>query len=495
MLQKLRKTALIALLIALSLAFAACVSDASPAQAEEDAEAVSAVSAVSAASEAGEAQAAGTGWSIGLKGIREDALWESVFEDSKKHASHYREVTVESKGVKLSYQGMPLWLAVAMIDGPDAKHAYRFDKELWEAGYDLTLIAKDGYSATFNTKDVAPDALLIADSENGKAIAPMTVGNAPKNLWVRDLVRIDTTLAPSALEKAAASFRLELDINGAAASFSLKELESLAIYKEARGAYTTSAGTRYEGVYGGVKLLDLLKSYADLAANDSITFVAMDGYEMSYPGKQLMDNKDGDWLLAFKLDGEYLEKDPGYVRTIKVGPGTPNIEGHLSVRMVKKIVVKQKDFVDFSLSVKGKASLDLDRGTIQSCVSCHTRTVTFERKDIVAEYTGFPLWLLMGYVDDPEYMPHRQDKSILPYDDKAALAGYSIELKAADGFSISVDSRSIHRNNDIIIAMYKAGEKLPADEAPLVLVWDRKAARLPENLKNIKQIASVEARF
>jgi hypothetical protein len=323
----------------------------------------------------------------------------------------------------------------------------------------------------------------------------MTVGNSPKNLWVRDLARIETSLAPSALEKAAASFRLDLDINGATASFSLKELESLDIYKEARGAYTTSAGTRYEGVYGGVKLLDLLNGYAELAANDSITFVAMDGYEMSYPGKQLMDNKDGDWLLAFKLDGEYLEKDPGYIRTIKVGPSTPNIEGHLSVRMVKKIVVKQKDFVDFSLSVKGKASIELDRGTIQSCVSCHTRTVTFERKGVVAEYTGFPLWLLMGYVDDPKFMPHKQDASILPYDDKAALAGYAIEMKAADGFSISVDSQSIHRNNDIIIALYKAGEKLPAEEAPLVLVWDRNAAKLPENLKNIKQIASVEARF
>lgn len=489
MLKKLRKSALVAILIALSLAFAACVSDASPLEAEEEPEAVSAVSGAT------EAAAEGTGWSISLKGIREDTLWQSTFEDSKKHASHYAETTVESKGVKLSYKGMPLWLAVAMIDGPDAEHAYRFDKELWAAGYDITLIAKDGYSATVNTKDLAPDALLIADSENGKAIAPMTVGNSPKNLWVRDLARIETSLAPSALEKAAASFRLDLDINGATASFSLKELESLDIYKEARGAYTTSAGTRYEGVYGGVKLLELLNGYAELAANDSVTFVAMDGYEMSYPGKQLMDNKDGDWLLAFKLDGEYLEKDPGYIRTIKVGPSTPNIEGHLSVRMVKKIVVKQKDFVDFSLSVKGKASIELDRGTIQSCVSCHTRTVTFERKGVVAEYTGFPLWLLMGYVDDPKFMPHKQDASILPYDDKAALAGYTIEMKAADGFSISVDSQSIHRNNDIIIAMYKAGKKLPAEEAPLVLVWDRNAAKLPENLKNIKQIASVEARF
>lgn len=132
---------------------------------------------------------------------------------------------------------------------------------------------------------------------------------------------------------------------------------------------------------------------------------------------------------------------------------------------------------------------------MQSCVSCHTRTVTFERKGAVAEYTGFPLWLLLAYLDDPAYAPHRQDTSILSYDEKAALAGYAVTVKAADGYSITLNSKDINRRDDLIIAMYKGGEKLPAEEAPLVLVWDRSATALPETLRNVKMISSVEAGF
>lgn len=438
---------------------------------------------------------AGSGWYIELKGIREDRLWQSDYEAARQHGSHYVSKTGDKKGVPAQYRGLPLRMAIAMIDGNDATHAWMFDRELWAAGYDITLIAADGYSATFSTLDIEPDALIIADSEDGVAIAPMIVGDSPKNLWVKNLSSIETSLAPSMLAKAAADFMLDLDINGTTASFSLAELETLDFYMEASGAYTTSAGTRYEGVYGGIRLLDLLKVYTEVAADDKITFVAMDSYEMSYPGSRILDNTDGDWLLAFKLDGEYLPKDPGYIRTIKVGPQTPNIEGHLSVRMVKKIVLKQKEYVEFSLKLSGRKDWVLDRGTIQSCVSCHRQTVSFEQKGTVNEYTGFALWLLMGYVDHPQHAPHHQDKSIEAYDEQAALTGYSIDITAADGFMITLDSREVNRNNDIIIAMYKNGEKLPDNEAPLTLVWDRNAALVPAGAKSVRMIEAVGARF
>ncbi len=438
---------------------------------------------------------ANTGWSIQLKGIRDQLLWESFYNEAKTHASHYVKKTVDKKGVATVYEGMPLRLIIAMIDGKDAEHAWNFDKELWAAGYDVTLTASDGYSATFNTKDLAADALILADRENGTPIKAMIVGDSPKNLWVKDLAAITTSLSPNLLSKAAADFSLELSINGAQAVFSLKELEKLPIYMESRGAYTTSAGTRYEGVYGGVRLHDLVKTYAEISPTDSITFVAMDGYEMTYPGSRILDKSEGDWLLAFKLDGDYLPKDPGYLRTILVGPKTPNIDGHLSVRMVKKIVVKQKDFADFTLSMMGKMNASLDRSTIQSCVSCHRKSVTFERKGISAEYTGVPLWLLMGYVDDLKYAPHKQDTAIKTYDDAAAAAGYTIAIKAADGYTVSLDSKFVNRNSNLIVAMYKNGEKLPPEEAPLVLVWDKSMAGVPETLKNVKMISSVAASF
>ena len=101
----------------------------------------------------------------------------------------------------------------------------------------------------------------------------------------------------------------------------------------------------------------------------------------------------------------------------------------------------------------------------------------------------------MGYVDDPIYAPHRQDSSIQPYDEAAALAGYVIDVKASDGFSVKLDSRFVNRNGQLILALYKNGVNLPPEEAPLVLVWDKGMSPVPETLKNVKMISSVAVHF
>jgi hypothetical protein len=432
-------------------------------------------------------------WSIALAGTRADSLVASYYEKLFNAGAVKRQV--EKKGVKYEYRGLPLWKIVAMVDGPDSVPPYAFDEAKWKAGYDITLVAKDGYAATFSTKDIAPDALILACEENGKWGSPQTVGDSPKNLWVRDIASIETSLAPASAATGAEAFSIDLDINGTKVSYSLDELRSSDLYMEAPGSYTTSAGTKYTNVYGGVKLRTLVERFAKLSDKDSLSFVAMDGYEMTYPGSLVMDESDGTWLLAFTMDGEALPKDPGYVRTIKVGAGKPNIDGHLSVRMVRKIVVRQKDFKDFKIALSGKMSQEMDRSTIQSCVSCHGKTVTFERKGIVATYTGFPAWLLLGYVDDPKNAPHRQDKSIPAYESLLARAGYLVDFVASDGFAVTVNAKDMDRNDDLIVAMYKNGEILGVDEFPLALVWDRNAALVPAGIKNVKMLKAVKARF
>ena len=51
----------------------------------------------------------------------------------------------------------------------------------------------------------------------------------------------------------------------------------------------------------------------DVSKDDSITFIAMDSYEMAYPGSRILDEADGLWILAFRMDGDYLPKDPGFI--------------------------------------------------------------------------------------------------------------------------------------------------------------------------------------
>ena len=431
-------------------------------------------------------------WSVALSGVRKDSMGVSYYE--KLFNSGAVSKTVEKKGVKTTYKGVPLSRALAMVDGADSGPAYVFDEALWKKGYDVTLVAKDGYAATFSTKDLAPDALIIAIWADGKWIDPMTVGDGPSKLWVKDLASVETSLAPNPA-LAAEAFSIELEVGGAKHSFGLDELEASNLYMEGTGSYTTSAGTKYTNVYGGARMLDLIERYTKLAPEDSVTFVAMDGYEMTYPGSQVLDQKDGTWLLAFKMDGERIPKDPGYVRTIKVGPANPNIDGHTSVRMMKRMVVKQKDFKAFTLKLEGKAAWELDSATVQSCVSCHKKTVAFEQKGKTSTYTGFPAWLALGYVDDPKYAPHKQDKSIPAYESALAKAGYKVRFEAADGFSVTLDSRELDCNDEVILAMYKDDAKLPDNEFPLVLAWDRAAKLVPAGIKGVRSVVALRAQF
>ena len=433
-------------------------------------------------------------WSIALLGVREDVLESDRFEEAKAHGSHYVQMQLERKGQTKTYSGMPLYLIAAVVDGSDSSHPYVVDRSRWSAGYDITISAADGYSATFNTGEVEAEALILADNIDGQPVAPMMVGAVPGNLWVKDVVEIELAFGASA--QAEAEFELILDINDKVSRFTLAELEDSSFYVEQPGRYTTSAGSTYGGAWGGVRMADFLGQFFNLKPETSLTMSAMDGYEMTYSGAEVLDADEGVWVLAFKLDGEYLPMDPGYIRTIKVGPKNPNIPGHSSVRMLEKIVVKEQGYRDFAITVSGKMDWILDRQTIQSGVSCHKRVVDFERKGSAAQYTGIPLYLVLAYADDPQYAPHHQtDKSILSYRKETAQAGYTVELEAADGYVVSMDSREVDGNEDLILGMYKNGDELPDDEFPLILVWDKNAETVPDGVKPIRQITAIRLVF
>jgi hypothetical protein len=440
--------------------------------------------------------AAAADWSIELRGQGRETVTAGRFAEAKQHSSHYTELRLQEKGKTVSYRGMPLWYLIAMVDDGQESHPYSLDTAAWQEGYDVTLTAADGYSATFNTAEMDRDALYVADRRGGEAIAPRVVGEASKSLWVKNLTLIEVFNEERAERQGPPDFSLKLTVGGETQRFSIAELERMPIYTEGPGAYTTSAGTTYTHTYGGVKLADLLGRYLELKPDTAVTFAAMDGYEMTYTGREILNPESGTWILAFKRDGRYMPRDPGYIRTVRVGPQTPNMLGHKSVKMVEEIKVQAEGFKDFSLRMEGKMEFDLERHTLQSGVSCHSRTVTFAFRGSEAQYTGIPLYLLLAYVDDHRYAPHKQkDKSITSYAAEAAQAGYTVRITAADGFSIDLNSRQLHRNDDVIIAMYKEGEVLPEREWPLIIVWDEDAERVPDGIKPVRNIEKIELLF
>ncbi|NCB03501.1 MAG: hypothetical protein EOM67_15310 [Spirochaetia bacterium] len=143
---------------------------------------------------------------------------------------------------------------------------------------------------------------------------------------------------------------------------------------------------------------------------------------------------------------------------------------------------------------------NLDRSTIQSGINCsaHKTTVDYLNKKSgeIEHYTGIPLFALLAFGDDPHYAPHKQtDHNILAYDKDAAKAGYKVKIIAADGYSIILDSKELDGNEDIILAMYQDGEELKEADWPLKLVWDVNADVVPQSIKAVKNITSIELLF
>ena len=69
-------------------------------------------------------------------------------------------------------------------------------------------------------------------------------------------------------------------------------------------------------------------------------------------------------------------------------------------------------------------------------------------------YSGIPLWFLCGWVDDE--LQHGKDA----FNDALANKDYGITVTGADGWSTIYSSRTVARNNDIIIAKEIDGQPL-----------------------------------
>lgn len=273
-------------------------------------------------------------------------------------------------------------------------------------------------------------------------------------------------------------------------TYTLGELETSYVAMTGLGTYTTSTGRDVTSTWTGIPLVDLIGSWP---ADTEVELVAADGYRMPYRYGDLSD-AEGIWILAFKQDGKYMPRDPGYLRMVKVGPENPHFESSRSARMVVRVEV-HGTYVPYTLLLSGAVERTFSREELEAGVGCpcHVSTVTSTSKGETHTYTGLPLWRLLAYVDDarfpaPELGIHYDDAD---FNDALAQAGYRIEIRSADGYSQTVPSTVVAHDDRFIIALKRDGRFLTAEEGgPLLFVWDD-SAPAPDGLKKVKWVAEI----
>jgi DMSO/TMAO reductase YedYZ molybdopterin-dependent catalytic subunit len=265
-------------------------------------------------------------------------------------------------------------------------------------------------------------------------------------------------------------------------SLTLNDLKALPAVEGWAGIKSSTGKITVPERFKGVALDELCELVGGLDANAGVSVVAKDGYAMTISYDQITrsdfityDPGTGDEIkakdplkviIAYEKEGKPLPEDSeGTLRLVVVTPKNNQVvDGHWSVKWVNQIAVKSLA-QEWKLVLVGAITEEMDRGTFQSCTApaCHGA----EWKDDKAQtWKGVPLWMLAARVDDET--KHGDNA----FNQKLAEQGYTVEIVAADGYTATLDSVRIMRNDKFIVAYLVNGNPLDEKYFPLRLVGD-----------------------
>jgi DMSO/TMAO reductase YedYZ molybdopterin-dependent catalytic subunit len=427
-----------------------------------------------------------TDWTLELAGATETSITKAYFEEGLAcpDSGHYVEWTDDYGDV---WGGVPLWLLVAMVDDdPDVgPYHFNFNDDLAAQNYEVNVIAGDGWSATLDSAAIArSDGYIVASTLNGEELPLQTESGKP--CWplylkgsevfggqqVGNIVRIELSGLPEPPE----GWTLEM----------VGEVGDTIAQSEFEEGLACPGSDHYrewtdidDNVWSGVPLWVLLGTVDDIettshwtfnddvAATDyTITVIAGDGYSRDFYSIAVA-RSDG-YIVANEFNGEPLV-DSWPLRL--VGDGVTKADGSLGGSAVGNIVkieipelqTPEPEPGSWNLALAGKITDVISQAEFEAALVCPGSNHYVEWTDIDDNvWSGMPLWFLAGWVDDR--LPH-------DYNFNQAMAGYTVLVKAEDGYTKDFASADVAMSNDYIIANQINGEPL-ADAWPLRLVGD-----------------------
>ncbi len=434
-----------------------------------------------------------TTWELELVGAINNTISNSGFEDCMGcHGVSYTD------SENNEWEGIPLWYLMGDVDDTVTHGSGAFNDTLATDGYDVKIIADDGYSKTLDSTYLAENNSYIVAcylngtplpelTDDGKPLAPLKfvgpylsggqkVGNITR-------IELDVAIAPP---------QADLTLIGSETKvYSLDEVKAMPAYT-ASGGFKKSTGVIVGPyTYTGVNLTYLADLVGGITSSNSVKITASDGYSMTYTYDQVMGDitiystseeaadEPLTMVLAYEENGSLIPDDyGGPLRVAFIRSDTPITDGHFWIKYVNKIEILG-GVEEWDLTLTGAITDITDRSTFESCVGCHG---VYWTDDSDRNWRGIPLWLLVGVVDDDV-----NEESKHYFNDALADKGYNVTVIASDGYSKTFSSAFVKRNDNIILVNELNGTALPVTDWPLKFT----GSDLAKN-ENVKQVVEIQ---
>ncbi|MDD5093568.1 MAG: hypothetical protein PHV74_04205 [Dehalococcoidia bacterium] len=186
---------------------------------------------------------------------------------------------------------------------------------------------------------------------------------------------------------------------------------------------------------------------------------AVDGYSYTFPSTDVARNNG--MILANKLNGEPLPSDKYPLKLVSASftNGGPSVAQIAEIKLLNISTTPPTPtptptlgVADWPLQLVGAQSYTMTQATFESGAACHPTSYTDDDSNV---WSGIPLWLLAGWVDDD--VQHGGGA----FNDALAATNYQIKVWAADGYSYTFYSAAVARNDNIIVANKLNGADLP----------------------------------
>jgi hypothetical protein len=235
--------------------------------------------------------------------------------------------------------------------------------------------------------------------------------------------------------------------------------------------YVDDANMHDEGAFND----DLAAAGYDVIVSDA----ADPPYTATLPSSRVARNND--IIVANCLNGDPIPADDSSYPLKLVGSGL--LSGAEGVKAIASITLTVPTAPKWELELSGAQDYTMTQAEFEEGVAHHGAASWVDGSG--NEWSGLPLWLLCGWVDDD--IQHGEGA----FNDALAAAGYDVIVSdAADPpYAKTLPSSRVARNDDIIVANCLNGAPIPADDSsyPLKLV----GTGLVSGSERVKAIASI----